>query len=445
MEYLDLKDLLNFFKKKIHIIILFIILAMSLGSAYIFLVQKPDYKAKASVVLSSNQTQTITQAEVLINKNLVDTYTEIVKSRRVLDNVISKLNLDQSYEELSNKISVSAPKNVEIIEVYASNSNPELAQKTANATADIFVKEIHSLYNIKNVNILDYAVVPSEPYNIEIIKQELIALLAGIILGSTVIFLIYYFDRTIKTQEQIEKNIKLPFIGKIRDYKGDSTDTELVLKADPKSRISEDFRTIRTNLHFFLNGKDNKTILFTSSIPGEGKSFTVSNLAIAFAKTGKKVIVVDSDMRLGRIHEIFNVSNNQGLSNLLADHKSTKYTDYICSTKITNLSVMPRGTVPPNPSELLDSADMDRLLSKLRVRYDYVILDGTPVDDLSDSLIASKKVDRVTIICSSGKTNIEDLNNTKKSLQNVQANIAGIIINKVPEQKRKNKYNKYYL
>lgn len=463
MEEIDLRSLLDYFKKSLAYFILIVAATVFAGSIYTFYLQKPEYKSRATVILSSDRSNsaTITQNEVLINKNLVDTYTEVVKSHRVLDKVLKQLDLDLDYAKLSKKIEVTAPKETEIIEINAVDANPELAKNIANATSEIFVKEISDLYSVKNVNVLDPALQPTTPYNVNVIRQELIALVAGIILASATIFLKFYFDRSVKTAEQIEQYIKLPLVAKIRKYEitkpkldqktaskrdiAKSKTSELIIKSEPKSRISEDFRTLRANLHFSLDGKKVKTVLLTSTSPSEGKSFITANLATTFAQSGKKVLLIDADMRYGRQHEIFNLNNEKGLSNLLADHASAKHLDYTQSTKIPNLSVITRGIVPPNPSELLDSSDVDSLLTKVRSKYDYILLDGTPVDELSDALIVAKKAERVILVCGSGDVSIEDLTDTKKSLENIDTHIAGVILNKMPEKRRKNKYNKYYL
>ncbi len=463
MEEINLKELFDYFKKfSLH----FVIIATTIFAAasfFIFFVQRPEYKSQASIILSSDQTSTITQNEVLTNKNLIDTYTKVATSHRVLDKVKQKLKLDISYTQLSQKINVANLKDTEIIEISAKDAEPKTAQKITNATANVFVKEISALYGVKNVNLLDHAVIPTTPHNINIPKQELISLAAALLIASMTIFVKFYFDRTIKTVEQIEQYIKLPFVGKVRKHitpkntkkakKPTSTKRalilqktkELVVNTDPKSRISEDFRTLRTNLHFSLDGKTNKIALITSVSPSEGKSFVSSNLAATFAKTNKKVLLIDCDMRAGCQHEIFGISNEKGLSNLLADHAHTRYPSYIQATKTANLFIMPRGATPPNPSELLDSRDMESLLGKVRTKYDYIILDGTPIEDLSDSIIMAKKAERTIIVCGSGETTIENLSEAKKSLQNVEADIAGVILNKVAEKIHKNKYNKYYL
>ena len=208
--------------------------------------------------------------------------------------------------------------------------------------------------------------------------------------------------------------------------------------------MSEDFRTIRTSLYFSLNKKKSNTVLITSSTPNEGKSFIASNLAVAFAKTQKKVLLIDCDMRLGRQHEIFALSNKAGLSNLLAENEAKTYEKYVQKTTVKSLSVITRGVVPPNPSELLDSSDMEELLNEAKEKYDYIILDGTPLDGLSDSLILAKKTDRTVVVCSANITTIEDLQNSKKALEAIDVKVSGVVLNRTVDERRGDYYNKYY-
>lgn len=215
---------------------------------------------------------------------------------------------------------------------------------------------------------------------------------------------------------------------------------ELVVEANPKSSISEAIKAIRTNLQFSSIDKELKTILVTSSMPGEGKSFISCNLATAFVQDGNKVLLVDCDMRKGRQHKVFNVNNEKGLSTLLLGPINvTNVRIHTQRTKINNLDILTMGIVPPNPSELLNSENMKNLISLLRNEYDLVIFDGVPVNGLTDSVIMSTLVDTVVIVTAMKQTPVELLVQTKKSLEAVDSNIAGVIVNKVP-----NKNGGYY-
>ncbi len=207
---------------------------------------------------------------------------------------------------------------------------------------------------------------------------------------------------------------------------------ELILNYDPKSVISETIRTLRTNLQFSSVDKTLKTILVTSSMPREGKSFIAANLAVAFAQSGTKVLLVDCDIRKGRLHYIFGSHNQKGLSNLLLENVEETYKNYIKRTKIENLSIMFRGVTPPNPSELLGSEKNKELISILKKQYDMVIFDSAPVNGgLTDSLIMGRLVDGVVIVSAYKKTPINVLKNTKKSLETINANILGVVLNQM--------------
>lgn len=221
---------------------------------------------------------------------------------------------------------------------------------------------------------------------------------------------------------------------------------DLVVASSPKSIISEGFRTLRTNLQFSTVDSKLRTIAVVSSMQGEGKSFVSANLACAFAQAGEKVLLVDCDMRRGRLHKIFNISNHNGFSNLLiSDIKN--YDSYVQKTEIKNLSVLPMGAVPPNPAELLASSKNEKLIELFKEDYDIIIYDCVPVTGLTDSLIMSKLVDKTVVVAASKMTPIELLQNTKKSLINVGANLAGVVFNRVVTEGSiyANKYyGKYY-
>ncbi len=219
---------------------------------------------------------------------------------------------------------------------------------------------------------------------------------------------------------------------------------ELIVATNPKSSIAEAIKTIRTNLQFSSVDDKVKSILVTSSFSGEGKSFVTSNLAVAFAQAGTKVLIVDCDLRRGRQHNIFHVENLEGLSNLLIDDVEKKYKHYIKKTRYENIYVLPMGIVPPNPSELLASDKNKQLVEILAKNYDLVIYDGVPVGGLTDSIIMADLVDKIVIVSAYKQTPIELLNNTKKNLEKFSDKIAGVVLNKYPATKDHYYSNYYY-
>ncbi len=208
---------------------------------------------------------------------------------------------------------------------------------------------------------------------------------------------------------------------------------EIIVDKNPKSSVAEAIRIIRTNLEFSGVDKKVRSVLITSSVPSEGKSFISTNLATAFAQNGSKVLLMDCDMRKGRLHKIFGIENDKGLSNLLLENVEVRFNSYIRRTRIENLYLLPKGVVPPNPSELLNSPKTKVLLRTLADKFDYIILDGTPVNGLTDSLILTKYVDKTVIVASLNKTKTSELEFTKKSLISVGASIAGVIVNRTQD------------
>lgn len=218
---------------------------------------------------------------------------------------------------------------------------------------------------------------------------------------------------------------------------------ELLVYKNPKSVTAEMFRSLRTNLQFMC--KDLRTLLVLSSFPEEGKTWVSTNLAVAFAQMGKKVIIIDADMRKGGLNKLFRVPRTPGLSNYLSDVNDIngEIESYVTPTKIDNLFVIPNGDVPANPSELLISEKTIKMIDRLKKIADLVVIDGTPCSLVTDSIILSKVVDTNLIVTSYGKTEIGVIKNLKRNIENAHGNIAGVVINKMPMEARKY-YKGYY-
>ena len=226
---------------------------------------------------------------------------------------------------------------------------------------------------------------------------------------------------------------------------------ELIAHRDPKSPVSEVFRTLRTNIQFMNTNNKLKTLLVTSTLPNEGKSWVTANLAVTFAQAGKKVVLVDADMRKGRQYTIFEVSPRPGLSNYLSgfdintgEETSEDLANYIQETEIPNLYIIPAGNIPPNPSELLISTKMVSLLDRLKEICDLVIIDGTPCELVTDSIILSRIVDSTVIVTAHKQTKKDDLQKIVTNIQNVGGKIAGIVLNKIPVSVKKYEQSYYY-
>lgn len=214
MEEIDLKELFNYFISKIFLLILITLSVLTIGFSYDAFFKTPKYNSYTTVLLTSDNS-TITSSDITLNKNLVDTYSEIIKSRKVIGKVIENLELDYTIEELQENITVSNINDTEIIKISVSDKDNYLAKNIANETANVFNAEVIKYFNIQNIGVVDYAEISEKPYNINVVKSAVIYLLVGLVLSIGTVFVIYYFDNTIKTVEEVERKLNLPVIGAI--------------------------------------------------------------------------------------------------------------------------------------------------------------------------------------------------------------------------------------
>ena len=266
--------------------------------------------------------------------------------------------------------------------------------------------------------------------------------LIGIFVSAGIVLLIYMFDTTIKEENDIEEQVGLPVVGTIPLMElDDSKKKEKVKKGERRTAenidapTNEAFRTLRTNITFGKNASQLKNILVTSCYTAEGKSYVSSNLAIALARSNKKVLLVDADMRKGRQHKIFRTDNSKGLSNCLLEVQNVNINSiskYIKETKVPNLHLITSGERASNPSEMISSHKMIKVLSILNQYYDIVIIDGTPSILVADSIALSKYVKNVITVVSYRSTKIESLGKLKKSFENVGTHVSGVVLNKYP-------------
>lgn len=446
MEEINIKDFLDFVLKKILIILLIGVLFAIITFIYSEFIKIPMYESNTTIVLTkTNNTESIIdQEDINMNQKLVSTYSELIKSKLVLNQVIDKLNLNIKYNDLKKIVEVENVQNTEIIKITVKYKKAKESSEIANTISNIFSKEIINIYEINNVGIVDKATVPNKVCNDFTLRDTFLAFIIGCILSILILLIIYYFDDTIKYSETLEEEFKLPIIGKImleKKQKNEADDSELIVNTRPKDLISEAIKSIRTNLSFSEIDNNVKTILMASTVASEGKSFISANLGVAFAQTGKTVLIVDCDMRKGRQHKIFKISNEKGFSDLIVDDINN-FANYIRPTEVRKLFVLPCGTIPPNPSELLNSEKNRKLINLLKEKFDLIIFDGVPCNGLPDSIIMSTLTDKTILVSSEGVTPKKLLKSAIKDLESVKANIAGLVLNKV--NMSGSYYTKYY-
>ncbi len=307
-----------------------------------------------------------------------------------------------------------------------------------------------------NIKIIDRALVPGGPFTPDTKRNLLMALLVGLIGGLGLVFLAEYLDNTVKGPEDAEKLTGLPSLGIIPFLEPDSSkkrgdvygtysygaenapasetmpevsDIELINHLYPKFSISEDYRTVRTSILFSNAERQPKTICFTSTLPQEGKTATVANMAVSFAQLEGKILLIDCDLRKPRLHKVFKARNLVGLSGCLTG--KVAFDDAIQKTAIENIWILPSGPHPPNPAELLNSRRMRDLLEVVKDRFDFVLLDTPPVLAVIDPVIISSLADCTVVVIRAGKTTRKPLVRAVAELRKAKSDIIGVIFNEV--------------
>lgn len=304
------------------------------------------------------------------------------------------------------------------------------------------------------VRIVDPANPPEDPIKPNKKMNLLLGFMVGLGLGIGIVFVREYMDSSVRSIEDVEREgfvalgsiplITPQRVGKhVKGINGNGgikdIEARLVTHLAPKSPISEAYRSLRTNIMYSKTDNPIKTVVVTSSGPGEGKSTSTANLAITFAQMGAKTLLIDTDLRRPVQHGIFGVERNNGLTNVLVG-KST-FEEAVISTKIEGLDLLTSGTLPPNPSELLGSKKMESFIEEVSEIYDIVLFDTPPVIAVTDSAVLGSKVDGMVLVVKSNETNRDAMLRAKTLLENVHANIIGIMLNGVNVE---NMYGSYY-
>jgi capsular exopolysaccharide synthesis family protein len=310
------------------------------------------------------------------------------------------------------------------------------------------IAEVGQLGSVREI---DRAKPPKEPIKPKKKVNLILGFIVGLGLGVGITFFRDYLDTSVKTIEQMNFGVlgSIPFISSQSVVKnngkiGEITliESRLITHFAPKSPVSEAYRSLRTNIQFSKADKKVKTALVTSSVPGEGKSTTVANLAITFAQMGAKTLLIDADLRRPVLHGIFGCSRNEGLTNVLVGRSTLE--EAIHQTRIEGLNLLVSGTLPPNPSELLNSKVMIKLIDKVSSLYDFILFDTPPVIAVTDAAVLSTKVDGVVLIVKSGETSREVIERSRMLLDKVNANLLGVLVNGVNINMMYGSYYQYY-
>ena len=358
----------------------------------------------------------------------------------------------------------------EIVKQYQDDLNrlPEMSLKLARLQRETAVSNnifmmlrekyeenrIAEAGQIGQVRIVDRASPPAEPIKPKKKMNILLGIMVGLGLGVGLTFLREYMDTSLKSIEDVER-LGFPVLGSIPFITPDRAsrhavkdggngeftriESRLITHFAPKSPISEAYRTLRTNILYTRPDEPVKSVLISSSGPGEGKSTSVANLAITFAQMGANALIVDTDLRRPVLHGIFEVPRSDGLTNVLIGQK--KLDDAVKKTKIENLDILTSGTLPPNPSEMLASKAMKSVVKEVTEKYDIVLFDSPPVIAVTDAAVLATQLDGLVLVIKSGETGKDALERSRVLMNNVNARVLGVMVNGVHLE---NMYGSYY-
>jgi capsular exopolysaccharide synthesis family protein len=415
-------------------------LVAALAAGAVSLALPPVYEAHVSLYVRPAQPIQGTDPTVagLTTDAVLRTYADWMTRRPILDSVNTDLNLGTRPEDLAKKIKVTPQTNELILDVAVQDTNPSRARDIANQLVTDFIATVNKTQenqsstapSVDKLIVISPAVLPDRPVLPNKTLNVLIAFAAGLMAAIALAFLLDYVDQSIKTDDEVTERLGLVPIGHIAYVAADKgRQTELVA-LDGHSTSSEAFKALRTSVLFATVDDKVKSILITSPELGEGKSRTAANLAIALAQAGHKTLLIDADFRRPSQHRLFGRVRNIGLSNLILEDVSEQEA-LAPVDSVPNLWLLSSGPTPPNPSELLGSARMTEIMSKLWHQFEYVIVDTPPVNAVTDATIIASSASATVLIVEQGRTTWPALTHAKQTLDRVKANTIGVVVNKV--------------
>lgn len=394
-----------------------------------------------------------------LSTRLVNDYKEIITSRKVRKEVSARVQ--QKFPLGNNDYSVTSDlqRNTRILKIAVSASSPELAQFAATATAEVFTKVVQEIMNLKNIQIVDVAELPVNKVKPRPGTNTAVGFFIGLLLALAACLTKELLDWTIKIPEEVPDRLGKNVIGTIPEAKADEKSQENalknkqgVVKRTPRfftlekdnHAIAEAFKILRANLEFMLPGKNkSKIVMFTSALPGEGKSTIIANLASSMCESGKKVIILDCDLRKPFMHKFFAVDNTKGLVSIIVG--ATPFQDTIHrNAHDKGLDLISSGPIPPNPTELLMTDGFKQLLEDLSKTYDYIFIDAPPTLNMADTTILGHLADATIFVITAGKTRIEIIKRCLRQLSQTNIEVSGILLNRFNIEAIKYNYYYYY-
>jgi polysaccharide biosynthesis transport protein len=362
-------------------------------------------------------------------------YAEVAISPLVLTPVIQQLSLPMTPTELAKSVKATVLVNTVILDIAVTDRDGQRAAQIANAVgaemstaAGALTPERQDGTKAVQATIVAAAEVPEEPSSPNIVLNLGVGLILGLMGGIGVALLRNALDTKIRSQKDVRALTDTPILGEVA-YDAEVPQHPVILRDEPHAASSEAVRRLRTNLQFINVAKRSKAIVITSSIPGEGKSTIAMNLAVSLADTGVRTILVDANLRRPAIDEYMGIEGGVGLTTLLIGQAQIQ--NVVQPFGNSTLDLLPAGQVPPNPSELLGSAAMDRLLKELLASYDMVLLDSPPVLPVTDAAVLSKMADGALVILGADRVRGPQLYAALESLETAGAHVFGLIMNKV--------------
>lgn len=416
-------------KKRFLMVFIIVFLTSLTAGVLNYMILEPVYKSSAVLMvnqLRDKDRDSIEYDDMLLNQKLVGAYVKIVKSKTVLRKTMKQFGYTGEFEKFSKKVVVTPMKDTGMIEIAVYDKDPKIAQGMASHISQVFMEEILNIMNFDNVQIIDVAEVESKPAKPKKLLNTIIAMFFGGVFAIIFVFMLEYFDNTIKNSNDAKKRLGMDVIGSVPDF---GKMNEHIIDGSPRSPVAEAYRSIRTNLQFVNIDENMKVIAFTSPGKQEGKTTTVANIAMSLANIGKRVLIFDCDLRRPRVHGFFGISNMGGMTDYLLSHSSHR--EYIKSIPVSKVDVLTSGRSMSNPSEVLSSKRVRDLIEKVRDEYDYVIVDTPPVGLVTDAAVIASFVDGIVMVVASSRSDVVEALKAKEILLGVKANVIGVVMNRI--------------